>query len=149
MDAAFAEGLIRLFERSTLAELEFSDAAGDRLHLVRHGVPAASPAASAPSPRDAPASAPALAHAPDASPGTVTVAAGLHGTFFRGSGPGQPPFVAEGDMVEEGQVLAILEAMKVLNHVEAEAAGRIVAVLAGDGETVAPGTPLFTLQPGP
>lgn len=144
MDAAFVEGLVRLFERSSLAELEYTEAGGDRVRLAR--APGATPALAPPSVTQAtPPAAPGPA--PSAGPATLTIAASFHGVFYRGPGPGQTPFVQDGDTVEEGQTLAILEAMKVLNRVEADAPGRIVAVLAADGDAVAAGTPLFTLEP--
>lgn len=147
MDITFIERLLHLFEGSTLAELDYADAGGDRVRLVRAGAgsgagpasPAAPPAA--PAPPGAPASAPKV--------GSVTVEASFSGVFYRSAEPGKPPFVSEGDTVEEGQVLGILEAMKVMNPVEAARAGRITAVLAADGKLVEGGAPLFEITPAP
>lgn len=77
-----------------------------------------------------------------------TVRAGLVGMFFRAPGPDQPPFVSPGDVVREGQTLAIIEAMKMLNAVEADVSGRVVQILAEDGTMVEAGTPLFLIEPG-
>jgi acetyl-CoA carboxylase biotin carboxyl carrier protein len=65
--------------------------------------------------------------------------------FYRSPAPGKPPFVAEGDWVEAGQTVAIVEAMKMMNEVVAEHAGIITAVHVGDGEIVEYGQPLFTV----
>ncbi|GAA1665837.1 acetyl-CoA carboxylase biotin carboxyl carrier protein [Fodinicola feengrottensis] len=69
------------------------------------------------------------------------------GTFFRSPEPGADPFVREGDQVQEGQQVAILEAMKLMNPIEADRSGRVVRVLVPDGESVEYGQPLFVIAP--
>ncbi len=144
MDLALIERLIDIFERSSLAELDYAEG-GARLRLARA---AQDPAAAAPAPRPE-AAAPAVPAPPAhrSEPAEHVLGAGIFGTFFRAPGPGQAPFVSEGDTVREGQTLAILEAMKVLNPVEADRAGRVARILAEDGATVEAGTPLFALAP--
>ncbi|MEO3745762.1 acetyl-CoA carboxylase biotin carboxyl carrier protein [Plantactinospora sp. B5E13] len=71
----------------------------------------------------------------------------LVGTFYRSPEPGGPPFVEVGDRVEAGQVVCIVEAMKLMNEVVAEQAGRVVEVLVGDGDPVEFGQPLLALVP--
>ena len=145
MDLDFIERLIRLVERSRIAEFEY--ATGEhRVRIVKRaaaGGPTRSSTAETPD------------ETPDEAPGAEamseaaghTVAAGIAGTFFRAEAPGSPPFAAVGDRVEEGQTLALIEAMKTFNPVEADRAGRIAAVLAEDNETVAAGAPLFRIAP--
>ncbi|XP_077212029.1 biotin carboxyl carrier protein of acetyl-CoA carboxylase, chloroplastic-like isoform X2 [Tasmannia lanceolata] len=71
----------------------------------------------------------------------------MAGTFYRSSGPGEPPFVKVGDQVKKGQVLCIIEAMKLMNEIEADQSGRIVEVLAEDGKPVSVDMPLFVIEP--
>ncbi len=143
MDLALIERLIDIFERSSLAELDYAEG-GARLRLARD-----TGASAAPAPRPAAAAAAPAASSASEPPAAAEhlLTAGIFGTFFRAPGPGQAPFVSEGDAVREGQTLAILEAMKVLNPVEADRAGRVARILAEDGATVEVGTPLFALAP--
>ena len=69
------------------------------------------------------------------------------GTFYESPAPGAPSFVQIGDQVEVGQVLCIVEAMKLMNEIESEAAGTVVAVLAENGQPVEFGEPLFQIRP--
>lgn len=101
--------------------------------------PAASPAA-APSAPAAPASAPA------ASASQTPLKSPMIGTFYRSSGPDSPAFVQVGDMVEKGQVICIIEAMKLFNEIEAEQAGRIVKVLVENATPVEYDQPLFLIE---
>ena len=78
--------------------------------------------------------------------GTTTVSAPLVGTFYRRSSPDAEPFVAEGAQVDPGDTLCIIEAMKVMNEIKAESAGRLRQALVEDGETVEYGQPLFLFE---
>ena len=69
------------------------------------------------------------------------------GTFYRAAAPDAPPFVNEGDVIKEGQALGIIEAMKLMNEIEARVAGRIVKVLVENGQPVEYGQPLFLVEP--
>ena len=69
------------------------------------------------------------------------------GTFYRASSPGADPYVREGDIIKEGQILCIIEAMKLMNEIEAKVAGRIVKILAENGLAVEYGQPLFLVEP--
>jgi len=104
------------------------------------------------------ASAPAAAaaHVPAAAPSAPAAAPeeALHevksplvGTFYESSAPGAPPFVQIGDQVEVGQVLCIVEAMKLMNEIEADVAGEIVKRIATSGQPVEYGAPLFAIRP--
>ncbi|MCS7084401.1 MAG: acetyl-CoA carboxylase biotin carboxyl carrier protein [Aquificaceae bacterium] len=73
----------------------------------------------------------------------------LVGTFYRSPSPGAPPFVEVGDNVAKGQVLCIIEALKVMNEIESEVSGRIVKILVENGETVEYNQPLFLIDENP
>jgi acetyl-CoA carboxylase biotin carboxyl carrier protein len=75
-----------------------------------------------------------------------TITAGLTGTFYRSPAPDQSPFVSVGDTVQEGQTIGVVEAMKLLNTIEADRAGRIVDIFAEDGASVSPDSELFTIE---
>lgn len=115
-------------------------------------VPAQAPAP-VPAPALAPAPAPAeAAPAPEASkadecPGCVEIRAPIVGTFYRAPAPDAPPYVKEGDRVEKGQVLCIIEAMKLMNEIESEVSGIVRKILVENGEPVEYGQPLFLIQP--
>jgi acetyl-CoA carboxylase biotin carboxyl carrier protein len=97
--------------------------------------PAAAPAPAAATPAATPA---AAAHTPLKSP--------MIGTFYRSSGPDAPAFVQVGDTVEKGQVICIIEAMKLFNEIEAEQSGRIVKVLVENATPVEYDQPLFLIE---
>lgn len=69
------------------------------------------------------------------------------GTFYRAPSPGAPPFVEIGDFVQKGKTLCIVEAMKLMNEIEAEVSGKVVQILKKDGESVEFGEPLFLIEP--
>ncbi|HTF11241.1 MAG TPA: acetyl-CoA carboxylase biotin carboxyl carrier protein subunit [Asanoa sp.] len=99
--------------------------------------------------RAAPAAvvAPAEAKPAEETPAGSDIRAPIVGTFYRAQEPGGTPFVSEGDQVQRGQQVGIVEAMKLMIPVEAEADGRIVAALAADGAPVEFGEPLFSIEP--
>ncbi len=94
------------------------------------------------------AAAPAVAPAPkaEAKPGTV-VTSPFVGTFYRAPSPDSPPFVDVGTVVKKGQVLCIVEAMKLMNEIEAETAGKIAEILVQNATPVEFGQPLFRIEP--
>lgn len=89
---------------------------------------------------------PAAPAKPATSPDVTVITAALHGVFYHSPSPGAAPFVAIGEWFSEGQQLGIIEAMKMLNVVEADQKGKIVRVLIKDAEVVTPGTPLFEIE---
>jgi acetyl-CoA carboxylase biotin carboxyl carrier protein len=107
---------------------------------------AAGSAAAPPPPADLPEEA-ALASAAPPADGAVVIASPMVGTFYRAPKPGAPPFVEEGDPVAPGQVLCILEAMKLMNEVKAELEAVVRRIHATDGQPVEYGQPLFELEP--
>ena len=107
----------------------------------------------APAPPAAPetysASTPAAAALPAAKPAEAdvnTVKSPIVGTYYESPSPGSPPFVKVGDMVEAGQVLCIIEAMKLMNEIESDVAGEVVKKLAANGQPVEYGQPLFAIR---
>ncbi|HEY0896839.1 MAG TPA: acetyl-CoA carboxylase biotin carboxyl carrier protein [Sphingobacteriaceae bacterium] len=120
---------------------------------VTASIPAALPAAPAPQQpvAAAPAAAPApQAEAPAAAPeasNLITIKSPMIGTFYRSSSPDKPVFVNVGDEVKAGQVVCIIEAMKLFNEIESEISGRIVKVLVDNAQPVEYDQPLFLVEP--
>ncbi len=92
-------------------------------------------------------SAPAAPAAPAPEEGLHSVKSPIVGTFYEAPSPGAPPFVKPGDVVEVGQVLCIVEAMKLLNEIESDFAGEIVKKLATNGQPIEYGQELFVIRP--
>ena len=108
---------------------------------------APAPVAAAPAPAPALAAAPAAAAPTEASSSNhKALKAPMIGTFYRSSGPDAPAFVQVGDMVEKGQVICIIEAMKLFNEIEAEESGRIVKALVENATPVEYDQPLFLIE---
>jgi acetyl-CoA carboxylase biotin carboxyl carrier protein len=131
-----------------LSEVEV-ESSGLRLRVQRVATAAPAPTMAATA---AAAAAPATAERPavaDATPlaAVVTIEAPMVGTFYRASSPTAEPYVREGDVVKEGQILCIIEAMKLMNEIESKAAGRIAKILVENSQPVEYGQPLFLLEP--
>ncbi|KAK1269476.1 hypothetical protein QJS04_geneDACA005177 [Acorus gramineus] len=108
-------------------------------HAPSSAVAPAAPAAPAQTPLPAPAKSGKSSLPPLTCP--------MAGTFYRCSGPGEPPFAKVGDKVQKGQVVCIIEAMKLMNEIEADQSGTIVEILAEDGKPVSVDTPLLVIEP--
>ncbi|HVN17343.1 MAG TPA: acetyl-CoA carboxylase biotin carboxyl carrier protein [Dongiaceae bacterium] len=129
--------------------------AGEPMVVHSHAEPryyAVPPAPSAPveMPGAAPVAPPSSASAPPApaeEEGLHTVKSPIVGTFYEAPSPGAPPFAKVGDIVEVGQVLCIVEAMKLLNEIESDFAGEIVKKLATNGQPIEYGQELFVIRP--
>jgi acetyl-CoA carboxylase biotin carboxyl carrier protein len=135
--------IVELAVAHDLAELEV-EAGGMRVRVVRrHAETAARLSAAAP---PTALTQPAPAVAAEAA-GTITVEAPMVGTFYRSPSPEAPPFVNEGDTIKEGQTLCVIEAMKLMNEIDAKIGGRIVKVLVDNAQPVQFGQPLFLLEP--
>jgi acetyl-CoA carboxylase biotin carboxyl carrier protein len=149
MDIRKIKKLIELLEESGLAELEISE--GEEsvriarftqgVNVVAQGQPMAMPMQAAVAQPVAPPAAP-----PAEQRDENLVTAPMVGTFYASPAPGAKPFVEVGQEVRVGQVLCIIEAMKMMNQIESERAGRVVAVLAKTGEPVEFGQPLFAIE---
>jgi acetyl-CoA carboxylase biotin carboxyl carrier protein len=115
-------------------------------HFAVHMAPTAAPEVSSAPSVAAPSSASASA-APLEEAGLHTVRSPIVGTFYECPSPGSPPFVKPGDTVEVGQVLCIVEAMKLMNEIEADVAGEIVKKLVANGQPIEYGQELFVIRP--
>lgn len=155
MDIRKVKKLIELLEESGIAEIEITEGE-ESVRISRHGQAAPLPPAYAyaPPPPPAAASAPAAVGAPEpavAPPSEpdeegYVVTAPMVGTFYAASSPGSPPFVQVGDRVEQGDTLCIIEAMKMMNQIEAEVAGVIKSIRVQNGEPVEYGQVLFLID---
>jgi acetyl-CoA carboxylase biotin carboxyl carrier protein len=129
-----------------LSEIEV-ESAGLKVRVQRGAMAAVLPSATV-----AAAAPPATAEHPlvaDTSPlsAAITIEAPMVGTFYRASSPTAEPYVREGDVVKEGQILCIIEAMKLMNEIESKAAGRVAKILVENGQPVEYGQALFLLEP--
>ena len=133
MDIAEIRKLVRVMRDHGIIELELQDRRG-KIRLVRQGATGdgarvAPPVAAAAATRD------------------HVVTSPMVGTFYRGAGPDAAPFVDEGDLVEPGQVLCVIEAMKMVNEIAAETRATVRSILVANGAPVEYGAPLFVLDP--
>ena len=155
MDLRKLKKLIDLVEQSGIAELEITEGE-EKVRISRSGampaapvtmnVQAAPPAAAAPAGvQQAIEAGPAGDEAPGALPAGHVMKAPMVGTFYRASAPGAKPFVELGQTVAAGEVVCIIEAMKLLNEIEADEAGTIKAILVENGQPVEYGQPLFVI----
>ncbi|MGH9590500.1 MAG: acetyl-CoA carboxylase biotin carboxyl carrier protein [Terracidiphilus sp.] len=117
----------------------------DLARLMAQAPPSAGQPPSAPAPRTAPAAAPPPAPTPDEE--LHIVKSPIVGTFYGSPSPGAASFVSPGDHVEKGQVICIVEAMKLMNEIECDAAGEIVKCLVTNGQAIEFGQPLFSIRP--
>jgi acetyl-CoA carboxylase biotin carboxyl carrier protein len=152
MDIRKVKKLIELLDESGIAEIEITE--GEESVRISRYSQNAPPvvAAPAPAPIAAPAAAPA---APAAAPVTAPaepeetgfqVTAPMVGTFYASSSPGSAPYVQVGDRVNEGDTLCILEAMKMMNQIEADVSGKIKSIRIQNGEPVEYGQTLFVID---
>ena len=153
MDIRKVKKLIELLEESGISELEISEGE-ESVRISRHprvGMQVAAPQA-APAVHAAPAAAaaPAMAatsageRAPRNDEHTVT--SPMVGTYYSSASPGANPFVEIGSEIKVGQILCIIEAMKMMNQIESDKEGRVTAMLAKNGEPVEFGQPLFIIE---
>ncbi len=139
-------------ERYELSEFSLEQAEGDNIQLKRGGTQPVISAVPAALPTAAPAPAPVAAASPAEAPAAAPVASGktidspMVGTFYVKPAPDADNFVSVGDSVSEGQVICIIEAMKVMNEIKAEASGTITAIVAEEGKPVQFGDPLFQIS---
>ena len=150
MDIRKVKKLIELLEESGIDELEIREGEESvRISRNNHKV-AQTVYAQAPAPVAAPAAAPVAAPAADAAPAAPKLnghvaRSPMVGTFYRASSPTSANFVEAGQTVKKGDILCIVEAMKMMNHIEAEASGVIESILVENGQPVEFDQPLFTI----
>lgn len=139
MDIRKIKKLIEIIEESDIAELEISEGE-ESVRISRYSSPP--PVAAAPAPAVAAPTAPA---AEEKTAGHV-VKSPMVGTFYRSSSPGAKPFVEIGQSVDVGDTLCIIEAMKILNQIEADKSGTVTQVLVEDAQPVEYNQPLFIIE---
>jgi acetyl-CoA carboxylase biotin carboxyl carrier protein len=150
MDLRKLKTLIELVETSGIAELEIQEGE-ERVRITRAlapsglQAPASSAAHGVAAPATPPAPAPVEAAVAPAEPEGHVVKSPIVGTFYRAASPGSKSFVEVGDTVKEGDTLCIIEAMKLMNEIEADASGVVKSILVENGQPVEFGQPLFIL----
>ena len=151
MDLRKLKKLIDLVEESGIAELEVTEGE-EKVRIVKRGVQATeqfasahAPQAAAPSPAHPAAPAASAPPAEEALPEGHVVKAPMVGTYYRSPSPGAKTFVEVGDSVKKGQTICIIEAMKLMNEIEADIDGVIKAALVENGQPVEYGEPLFVI----
>jgi acetyl-CoA carboxylase biotin carboxyl carrier protein len=150
MELRDIKALIALMRENGLIELEVEDKKG-KIRLVRAAdfgaAPTPRPAAVAPrqsAPRTS--ATPPISAAPDLADNQALLRSPMVGTFYRAPAPDAPAFVQEGDMVQRGQALCIVEAMKMMNEIESEVAGRVIKILVDNGQPVEYDQPLMVIE---
>jgi len=156
MDLRKLKTLIDLVSESGISELEITEGDG-KVKIVKnpppvahYAMPAAAPAGYAPAAQapavGPPAAGPAQSPVAPAGPAGHVVKSPMVGTFYRAAQPGADPFVSVGSTVKEGDTICLIEAMKLLNEIEADKSGTIKAVLVENGQPVEYGQPLFVIE---
>lgn len=150
MDLRKLKTLIDLVSESNVSELEITEAEG-KVRIVKGGGAVvqqyvAAPVAAVPAAAPAATTAPAELPAAPAEAAGHTVKSPMVGTFYRASSPGAKPFVELGSQVKEGETICIIEAMKILNEIEADKSGTITRILGENGQAVEYGQPLFVIE---
>lgn len=150
MDLRKLKKLIDLVEESGIAEIEVTE--GEEKVRITRTTAAAAPVYAAPAPAAAPVAAPAApaAAAPAAAPAARDLSnaqkSPMVGTFYRAPGPNAAAFVEVGQQVKAGDTLCIIEAMKLMNEIEAEKSGVVKEILVENGTPVEYGEPLFIIE---
>ena len=151
MDIRKVKKLIELLEESGIAEIEITEG-DDAVRISRYANAPAVPAPAAMMPAPAPAAAPAAPAAAPAEPAAPAeeeghvITAPMVGTFYASPAPGASPFVQIGDRVKVGDTICIVEAMKMMNQIEADASGVVKSIRVQNGEPVEYGQALVTLD---
>ena len=150
MDLRKLKTLIDLVSDSNVSELEITEAEG-KVRIVKGGgavmqgyAPVAAPVHSS-QPVPAPSTAVDAAVVAEVDPGHA-VKSPMVGTFYRSSSPGAKPFVEVGDSIKAGETICIIEAMKILNEIEADKSGTVSKVMCENGQAVEYGQPLFLIE---
>ncbi len=138
MDLKEIRAMLKLIQGTDVEEIEVEQD-GRRIRIRRRGFPVPAAAGSLPQ----------VAAAPQVRETTnlITVESPMVGTFYRAPAPGADPYVREGDKIDKGTVLCIIEAMKLMNEIEAEVSGTVHSILVENAQPVEYGQALFLLQP--
>jgi acetyl-CoA carboxylase biotin carboxyl carrier protein len=148
MDLRKLKTLIDLVSESNISELEIAEADG-KVRIVKASAqpgPATTAGGYAPAPMLAPAAERAAIEATPPAPTGNVVKSPMVGTFYRSASPGSDAFVEIGSTVKVGDPICIIEAMKIMNEIEADAAGTIREILCENGQAVEFGQPLFVIE---
>ncbi len=154
MELETLKSVLALIEGTDVVEVELEEA-GRKVRVRRgegsrglQGAPVPVPAAAAPAAlaSTSPAALPAPAPVTEAPASHYQMKSPIVGTYYRSSDPTAPPFVKVGDVVLKGQVLCIVEAMKLMNEIESDVAGEIIRIHPENGHPVQFGEPLFTIK---
>ncbi len=151
MDTRKIKALIALLEESDIAEIEIHEGEESvRISRYSQSAPVAPVMAAMPAAAASPVAAPAASAKPESSepaiPSGHQVTAPMVGTFYRAPSPGAKAFVEVGHQVSVGDTLCIVEAMKMLNQIEADKSGKIAAILVENGQPIEYGQPLFVIE---
>jgi acetyl-CoA carboxylase biotin carboxyl carrier protein len=157
MDIRKIKKLIELLEESGIAEIEIKEgeeavrisrmpAGAGTAQATHYAPPPAAPGGAGVAPPAPPTLPAAQSGGPKPKAGEHVITAPMVGTFYASPTPGAKPFVEIGDEIKVGQVLCIIEAMKMMNQIEADKAGRITSVMAQSGDPVEFGQPLFVVE---
>ena len=149
MDLRKLKTLIDLVSDSNVSELEITEAEGKVRIVKSSGAPLVMQPAAAMVAAPVAAAVAAAVPVADAAPAVETshaVKSPMVGTFYRSASPGAKPFVEVGDIVKEGETICIIEAMKILNEIEADKSGTISKILCQNGQAVEYGQPLFLID---
>ena len=153
MNAKEIKEILAVLKDTDVSELELERGSGVRLKIRRGPIPAQGGGQPAYQMMMPPASASAPARADGAAPAAVAEKPGkmitspFVGTFYRAASPDSPNYVETGAVVKKGQVLCIIEAMKLMNEIEAEFDGKVAEILAENAQPVEYGQPLFRIEP--
>ena len=155
MDLRKLKTLIDLVSESNISELEITEAEG-KVRIVKSAPPAGAPMvayapaqhlAAIPAASGAAAAAALEAAADEAQePAGKVIKSPMVGTFYRSASPGSKAFSEVGDSIKEGQPVCIIEAMKIMNEIEADCSGKIITILCENGQAVEFGQPLFVVE---
>ena len=150
MDLRKLKTLIDLVSESNVSELEITEAEG-KVRIVKGGGASAQampPQGYAPQPQLAPVAPAAAATGPAVpeAPAGHIVKSPMVGTFYRSASPGAKPFIEVGSVVKEGETICIIEAMKILNEIEADKSGTVIQVLCQNGQAVEYGQALVVIE---
>ncbi|MBI4378099.1 MAG: acetyl-CoA carboxylase biotin carboxyl carrier protein [Nitrospinae bacterium] len=158
MDLRELKRLVELFERSSISELEI-DEKGTRVRMRKGGEGSASLSPIGHAPASPPNQTKSIPHKTDEptagikhkkvvpqGENYIIVESPMVGTFYRAPAEGANSYVMEGDIIEKGQVLCIVEAMKLMNEIESEVRGRIISILVENAHPVEFGEPMFVIE---
>ena len=150
MDLRKLKTLIDLVSDSNISELEITEAEG-KVRIVKANPAVVSQMVYAPAPMASPSAVAAAAPAVAAEPAPPVetghmVKSPMVGTFYRSANPGSNPFAEVGDSIKEGQPICIIEAMKIMNEIEADKSGTVTRILCENGQAVEFGQPLFMIE---